>query len=305
MHDARVPRLAAVVVNYRTPEATAAAVHSLMTSTRVCDDVIVVENGSADGSDEYLHAALPAATVIAAVENGGFAAGANIGIREALGRGADLVLLVNSDAVLDAAAVALLERDLLARPGAGIAAPLLVRPGSPPTVESLGIRLSSVTGRMRLIGSGTHFDRQALSGTREASAVSGCVMLVKRAVFDRIGLLVEDYFWGFEDIDFCLAARQSGFDILVVADAIVCHAGSLSIGRQSPRRLFWAARNHLLVLERRAPLSRTGTVVRGCLVVAYNLVHALTRAGVPRAAGVKAVVAGVRAFLSARRRRSA
>jgi GT2 family glycosyltransferase len=98
-----------------------------------------------------------------------------------------------------------------------------------------------------------------------------------------------------------MASRQAGFSILLVGDAIVQHQGSLSIGPRSPERIFWATRNHLLVLERRAPLPWAQAALRRCLVVGYNTAYALTAPGTPRLAALGAVARGLRAFVSLRR----
>ncbi|HUF46498.1 MAG TPA: hypothetical protein VMM93_01720, partial [Vicinamibacterales bacterium] len=76
-------------------------------------------------------------------------------------------------------------------------------------------------------------------------AIAGCVMLVDAVVFDAVGVFDEAYFYGFEDLDFCLRARRSGFGSIVVGDARARHEGSRSIGAQSADRLYYAARNHL------------------------------------------------------------
>src|SRR5712692_4862200 len=93
-------RLAAVVLNYRTPRETLLAVESLEASSRQPDDVIVIDNGSNDGSVERLRALPSRATLLALPVNVGFSEGNNVGIREALRRGATRVVLVNSDAAV-------------------------------------------------------------------------------------------------------------------------------------------------------------------------------------------------------------
>src|SRR5204862_7059685 len=117
------------------------------------------------------------------------------------------------------------------------------------------IRYSHATGRMwnqdfgALLSSITHVE------CRTVDAVSGCAMLVKRPVFEQTGFLDEDYFFGFEDIDFCLRARAKGFLSAVSGGAFVEHEGQATIGRGSGRRIYFATRNHLR-LARRCALGR-------------------------------------------------
>ena len=90
---------------------------------------------------------------------------------------------------------------------------------------------------------------------RETDVVSGCVMLIRRSVFDGIGLFDERYFYSFEDIEFCLRARRAGHRILLVPQALAYHEGHQSIGAASASRLYYAARNHLLLAQSALPLT--------------------------------------------------
>jgi GT2 family glycosyltransferase len=282
-------RLASVVVNYHTPDETARAVASLARSRRAPDDCFVVDNGSGDGSLERLRTLGPGVTVLASPDNLGFSGGCNVGIRAALARGADLVLLVNSDAVVPPDCVGRLENALAARATAGIAAPVLVALDDPDRVLAAGIGFSPASGRMRLLGAG---ERHRPCPEREVDAVSGCVMLIRRAVLERIGLLDEAYFFSFEDLDFCLRARAAGFASLCVGDAVALHDGSRSIGRRAAARLYFASRNHLRLASRAAAGGRVHRFARAVAIVGLNLAHALVRAEAPLPAGIRAVLQG-------------
>jgi len=309
----RPPRVAAVILNYRTPEETVLAARALADSRRLVQDLIVVDNGSdswgsddgalwaaasgarapAGGSEAYLRASLPEATVIQTGSNLGFSGGCNVGIRAALAGGADLVLLVNSDLIVAADAIGHLEAALRAHSTAGIAGPAVMVGSDPDRVESLGIRFSAATGRTRHHGFGCRAGEIAQAEVREVDGVSGCAMLIRREVFDRIGLLAEEYFFSFEDLDFCLRARSAGFATVCVGAARAYHAGGRSIGARSARRLYFATRNHLLLAQRLAPApSRWKAALRGGWIVALGLAHAVMRADAPAPAGVASVVRG-------------
>lgn len=286
-------RLAAVVVNYRTVDATLAAIGSLAASRRPVQDLIVVDNGSGADAGQRLKAGAPGATVLELPRNLGFSAGSNCGIREALARGADLVFLLNSDALVSPECLGRLEEALRAAPRAGIAGPLVLFPGAPARVASAGISFSAVTGRVRERGFGEPADRVPAQAGRAVDAVSGCAMLVTRQVFQRVGLLNEDYFFSFEDLDLCLRARRAGLLTLVRTDATAVHEGSRSIGPRSARRVYFAARNHLLLAERATPgLHPAFAALRGASIVALNLAHALFSAQAPVGSGVRGVVQG-------------
>lgn len=213
-------------------------------------------------------------TLLEPGRNLGFPGGCNLGIRHALDAGAHMVLLVNCDLVLPPDAVGGLIDAMREQPLAGIAGPVVHCRTFPDRVRSAGIDLDPRTGRMRERRRRPH---EAWTGV---PAVSGCAMLIDRRVFERIGLLPEEYFFSFEDLAFCHAARAAGFDIGVVRDARAYHLGGAST-RPAPLTLYYGARNHLRLtasLPSRGPVHRLG---RQLLVAGLNLAHAVSSGGGP------------------------
>jgi len=286
------PVIAAVILNYDTPSDTLIAVRSLLASRRTLDRVWVVDNGPGDAC---AHALAPVRSAIRYIRNPGnvgFSAGCNAGIREALEEGAHMVLLVNSDAVLAPDALERLEHALAAAPGAGIAAPLIASRAEPTIVASAGIAYSTASGRMTHAGFGGRVADLCEGPARDADAVSGCVMLIRRDVIDRAGFFDERYFYSFEDIELCLRARRAGFRSLLVPPAIAYHEGHVSIGAASPARLYYAARNHLLLAQSARPMTGARALVRAAGIVGLNLAYALRAPGMKRGAAIRAVLRG-------------
>ena len=281
----------AVVLNYRTPDQTALATRSIAASTARATP-LVVDNGSADGSVERLTSMLPGARIIANDRNLGFSAGCNVGIRAALEDGADLVLLVNSDAVLAPSALETLLAVAAANPRAGILAPVLLSREEPDRIASAGIRFSAKTGRMRHTGAGQPFASLPNAGPHRVDAVSGCVMLIRRELFARCGMLDPDFFFYFEDVELCARARKAGFDVLCVPAAIAYHEGGRSIGRSSPDRIYFAVRNHLRA-ARMVDGDHPAAWLRGGLIVGLNAGYVLLSGHTPRLAGFAALARGV------------
>ena len=253
--EAARPSIAAVILNYNTPDDTLLAVRSLEASRRPLDHLIVVDNGPGDACEQTLAPLMDAIRFVRSPGNVGFSAGCNIGIRAALDAGADMVLLVNSDAVLAPDALERLEHALAAAPQAGLAAPLIVSRAEPGIVGSAGIAYSTASGRMRHEGFGSRTEDLCEGPARAADVVSGCVMLIRKPVFEQIGVFDERYFYSFEDIEFCLRARRAGLASLLVPSALAYHEGHRSIGPASASRLYYAARNHLLLAQSALPLS--------------------------------------------------
>ena len=285
--------IAAVVLNYRTSESTIEAVLALRESTVPVDLIVVVDNASNDGSVERLRTALKEPTLMVADANGGFSAGCNLGIREALAQGAHRVLLLNADVTVAADMVERLTAAMTIRPTCGIAGPMLLRADAEDLIESTGIRYSSTSGRMRHDDFGAQAHRVPRIAAKPVDGVSGCAMLISRQVFDRVGGLADEFFFGFEDLDFCLRAKREGFEVLCIPEARAWHTGSASIGRDSPARLYFAARNHLLLASRSSLRPGAGSLVRAPFVVLLNVAHAVAQHDVPRVRALRATLRGV------------
>jgi GT2 family glycosyltransferase len=228
--------------------------------------------------------------------NLGFPGGMNIGIAHALDAGADAVLLVNSDVVVPPDCVDRLERALYATPGAGIAGPVVVGRATPDRIASLGISYNETTGRMHHRGVGSTVEQSPEATALPVGAVSGCMMLVKREVFERAGSFDADYFFSFEDLDFCLRARDAGFSSIIVSGATALHEGGRSMGADT-RRFYFGARNHLWLARRRGgPGGRPGAGARSVYIVALNVAHAFRAPGGSLAARLGAVARGTRDY---------
>jgi GT2 family glycosyltransferase len=294
----------AVVLNHRTPDDTFLAVKSLLASRRPLAGVIVVDNDD-DSSYAAARAALGAVwsriSYLRTGRNLGYSGGMNAGIREALARGAERVLLMNSDVIVPPDCLERLERSLEAVSGAGIAGPVVLARSEPDRIASLGMSYAPASGRMRHRAFGTLLAAAHVPAASVVDGVSGCCMLVTRAVFGAVGLLDEDYFFSFEDLDFCMKARQAGFATVLAGTAAAYHEGGRSIGAASPRRLYFAARNHLLLARRRHPdAGGLAGLRRTASIVALNVAHAVRSRGGSLPVRLAAVVRGTRDYFAGR-----
>jgi GT2 family glycosyltransferase/glycosyltransferase involved in cell wall biosynthesis len=297
-------RVAAVVLHHRTPDDTFLAVRSLLASRRAIEHIIVVDNDHTDTSAAVrtvLAPGRPQITYLHTGSNLGYSGGMNFGVREALAQGADRVLLLNSDVIVPPDCLLHLEQSFTRVPAAGIAGPVVLARSEPDHVASLGMSYASGSGRMRHHAFGAAVAELELPAAREVDGVSGCLMLVKREVFEAVGLLDTDYFFSFEDLDFCLKARRAGFSTVLAGAAAVYHEGGRSIGATSPRRLYFAARNHLLLARRNDPSAgRFASLCRGCSIVLLNLAHAVRSSGGSLPVRLAAVVRGTRDYAGGR-----
>ena len=286
---ARAGPVGVVVLDCGRPQDAERAARSALDPT-LSPRVVVVENGPGDAP------VLPEGVeLIRLPRNVGYAGGMNAGLRWLRAAGCDRLLLLNNDAVLEPGCLRrlaeALEDDSVAAVG-----PTVLR-FTADRVESQGSRLRP-WGRHRLAGSG-HAAR-AREGRISVDSLSGAVWMLRSSALDRVGWLDDDYFFGFEDADWCLRARAAGLRVEVVLGARARHAGGRTLGSESPSRLYYAARNHLRVVERRFPRGRAVTWARRAIVVALNLAHAVRQGAVPRGAGAYAVLHGAADFLRGR-----
>lgn len=120
---------------------------------------------------------------------------------------------------------------------------------------SLGGELDKTRYSGGLIGYGKKNGSTLLTNKiNHVDFISGTAMLIRKEVFEKIGLFAEDYFLYYEDVDFCFRARQAGFDLAINTNAVITHFASRTVGKDSPQMLYYLARNHMLFVERFASL---------------------------------------------------
>ncbi len=274
-------KLAAVVLNWNGGDDTLAALDSLGDVPAIC-----VDNGSTDGSDLAVEERFPDVELIRTGANLGFAGGNNVGIRRALERGAEWVLLLNNDAVAEPGLPEALERAAELRPDAGLLACLILgEDGS--TVQYAG---ASFHPRLGYSG---RVETTPPSSARDVDRADGAAVAVSRAAADRVGLLDDALFLYVEDVDWSLRMRAAGFAVVLVPDARVRHKGSAATGgRVSTVNLYYDTRNTIVVDERHAPLPAGLRGLRRVVVVAAHLAQAATHAA--RIDAARAVLAGWR-----------
>ena len=278
-------RVGVVVLDHRRPEEAARAAVSAFQAD-VAPRVLVVRNGP--GPEAPLPAGIERMDL---PSNLGYAGGMNRGVAWLAREGCDRVLLLNNDATLDPGSLRRLA-EALDDPGVAAAGPLVLRPDG--RVESRGIRFDPRSGRLRLIGHGQR--PSATTGVVAAASLSGAAWMARTRVFEALGGLDEDYFFGFEETDWCARARAAGWRLAVVLDATARHEGGRSLSRASPQRPYYAARNHLRAAQRIGPLPVPARWIRGAAIVILNLLHALRQTDLPRGDAARWVVRGVRDY---------
>lgn len=249
--------IAVVVVNWNGRPLLSSCLTSVFEQEPVPDLVIVVDNGSADGSVPYLRAAWPAVRVIEAGTNLGFSGGNNLGIRAALEAGADSVLLLNNDAQLLPHALERLSSALQrGGPRTWAAAPKIVYRNDPGLIWAAGGRFDWWRG-VSVDRGARQPDRGQYDRREEVDFANACCLLIRSAAFRALGLLDEGYFMYFEDSDFAARLVRAGARIVYEPAAGALHDVYGSSGgvpsRPSRVALYYSTRNRCHFISRNAP----------------------------------------------------
>lgn len=241
------PKIAIIVLNWNGKQDTLACLESLTKLIYANVEVIVVDNGSTDGSAIAIREHFPQFSLIENQENLGFAEGNNIGMRAALQRGADQALLLNNDTV---AAPDLLDRFVEmfdSYPEAGILGARIYLYDQKQTIDHLGGMWNRKTGTFDFIG--LRQEDQYLQ-PQELDYVCGAGLIIRRKVIETIGYLDPRFFLIWEESDYCFRARRAGFKIITCPQAKIWHKVSASFVGGKPHSTYFWWRNRLLWIER-------------------------------------------------------
>lgn len=216
--------------------------------------VIVVDNKSKDKTilkiEKYRFAKL-----IRNKKNLGFSAGNNIGIKYALSKGADVVFLLNPDTILPVNFINNFDQStlpLLMSNEAQIVGPKIYNEKG--KLWSAGGKIDEKRYSSYLVGYGKE-DTGQYNSQLDLDYISATAIFIKKEVFEKIGYFKDDYFLYYEDVDFCQRAKKAGFKLAIDSNITLVHKASSSVGINSEVMQYYMARNHMLFVERFAPLT--------------------------------------------------
>ncbi len=255
------PKVAVVILNWNGRDDTLACLESVQKIQYPSLDVIVVDNGSEDGSIDAIRARYPFATVLEAGRNLGFAMGCNLGMQHALRRDAAFVFLLNNDAIVAPDIVDVFVDAATRFADAGALSPKIYYFSDPDRISYAGARWLDRKGYFIHLGMNTVDNGVDFQTVQESDYTPGCAMFFPAKMLDAIGPLEARFFLLFEEIDWCFRLKKAGYRCLFVPRAKVWHKGSVSFGgRDSPLYQYFFFRNRLLWAERHLPFRARLTV---------------------------------------------
>ena len=249
------PLVSVVLLNWNGYEDTLFCLRSLEQATYPNMHVVVVDNGSRDGSPERLRSLLARCPNVALLENAsnlGFARGCNVGLQWALQEGCDYVLLLNNDSVVDASflepAVSMAERDA----SIGLIGGKIYLEKDRKLLWYAGGHVDLWRGQAIVRGFKTP-DEGQFDTAVEVGFVTGALMLIKRSVLLKVGVLPAEYFFGQEEWDYSLQVKRAGYKLYYVPEFVAVHMGDGSHSNADPKYVYNSYRNKLIFQQKFLP----------------------------------------------------
>lgn len=247
------PYVISVILNTNRRDDTLDCLASLLRNTYSHHSIIVLDNASTDGSVEAIHTQYPEVQIVNLEENRGYAGNNNVGIQIALDHGADWVFIINEDTVIEDRCLTELVQFGEFDASIGIVGPMVYHHDEPGVIQSGGGLLGPYWESIHLFKD--EKDIGQLSTVHTVEWVSGCAIMVRKAVIEDIGMLDPQFFYFWEETDWCLRATEAGWKIIHVPSAKLWHKGVQRNYNAKPSLLYYDTRNHLLLLKKhRAPL---------------------------------------------------
>lgn len=237
-----------VVVRHNNIPDTVECLDSLMRQSYSNLKITLIDNGSTDDALEYFKEHYPTIDHIFIQENLGFSGGYNRGINHSLESRPDFIFIINNDISLDPDTIKFLV-DAAEGPSVGVTAPIIYYYSNPERVWSAGGKIS----RLSLQMTDNHGRSKTHTHISEKDFLTGCALLIKREVFEQIGIFDDLFRCFFEDSDLCYRIRKAGYRLLLVPQAKIWHKVSVTYGgSDSPVERYWMGRGSILFLKKHA-----------------------------------------------------
>jgi GT2 family glycosyltransferase len=261
------PDTSVIIVTWNGKHFLEACLSALAAQEGVTFETIVVDNGSEDGTADFVRERFPSVRVVALAKNLGFAGGNNVGAAAARGR---YVAFLNNDTVPQSGWLRALRAGVDEHASFALTTSRIVYMHDPTTIDSAGDGVLRWGGAFK-----RHHGAQAhvADESTEVFAVCGAACLMSRTVFEELGGFDEDFFASHEDVDLSYRAQLRGYRCRYVADAVVRHHGSATMGKVSEFAVFHGQRNLEWMYFKNAPASVLLRSLPGHVI--YNAAAAL------------------------------
>lgn len=242
------PLVGVIVLCYNGVDLTLECLSSIYKQHYPNLDVMVIDNGSQDGTADIVRTAYPQVQVKNTGENLGYAGGNNIGMQIALEHGAEYLFLLNNDTRVYPDCISALVKAISAHSRVGIVGPMVYTWDRGRIISSAGGYIDWRQADAANTGAG-EVDR-ARYPARLVDYINGCGLMVRRSAIERAGMLDQKYYMYYEETDWCQRVRRAGYEVRFIPEARMRHKAPIHSGELGPTTIYYQTRNRLLFFAR-------------------------------------------------------
>ncbi len=242
------PLVAVLILSYNGKELLEESVASYLANDYPNHRVVVVDNGSRDGTADYVKERFPDALMLRIEDNRGYSGGFNVGLEYAFrDLGADYALVTNNDVKADSGVVSALVNVARQDESIGFVTGKVFYYDHPDILQTVGKSEDPVRWNGGSIGRGQK-DEGQFEEIVERPFADDVFTLVSRPLYDAVGGYDPEFFLQCEEYDWQARAKSSGFRVMYTPHARIWHKESMTIGKTSPLKAFYDARNPMIVI---------------------------------------------------------
>lgn len=275
-----IPLVCVILVNYNGYRDTRECVNSLKKCNYSNIKIIIVDNASAHGAVQYddiiTH---DICRIVSLKENVGFAGGNNVGFEYARLYNPNYYLVLNNDTVVTKNFIQPLLKCFDIDTNIGIATGKILSYYEKDTVWYGGSYYDAEFGEHKIRGIGEK-DSDLYNRNQQVDFATGCLWLIPHRAFETIGKMSEDYFLYYEDADYCMRVRQSGYCIYYVPESVIFHKESKSTGKGSNLYQYYNNRNYLLYIKKHHQKNRLIFYVKRAIRMTKGVIKGNMKLGI-------------------------
>jgi len=242
-----------ISVNFNQPLVTIAFLDSIrINAANENLEVILVDNGSREDHQLEFEKTYPGLIYIRSEKNLGFAGGNNLGVKAAKG---DFLLFLNNDTEITCSLISELSSELKNNQEIGMISPLILYFDAPEIIQYAGFtEMNYLTGRNASVSNMDVNKGQYDDMSMETGYCHGAAMMCRRKDLDTVGLMEEQFFLYYEELDWCEKFKRAGKKIWFTGRTSIYHKESMSVGKESSIKTYFMTRNRMLFIRRNTGL---------------------------------------------------